>query len=155
MSTISDFASSLDTGMAQAWRPDQGGDDNPNPLIGTFLEMTSATTAFGPAWVMTVRLEDGSERSVWLIHTVLRNELARAKPKPGERIGVKYLGKQHVEGGQDYVGYRVKVDRPLGEAFDWSKLGGEPDSEPLPDPPAGAQEPVSVPEGAGDDGIPF
>lgn len=150
---MSDFASTLDAGLPQAWRPDQGGEDNPNPLIGTFVDMTSASTAYGPCWVATVRLEDGSERAVWLMHTVLRNEMARAKPKPGEKIGIKYHGKISTNGGQDYVGYRVKVDRPA-EPFDWSRLGSEPDVEDdLPAPPQ--PEPVSVPANAGDDGIPF
>jgi hypothetical protein len=153
---VNDFASSLEQGLPQAWRPDQGGEDNPNPLIGTFVEMTTATTAYGPTWVMTVRLEDGSERAVWLMHTVLRNELARARPKPGETLGIKYNGKVAVEGGQGYVSYRVKVDRPLGEAFDWSKIGADPEIEELPDAPSSEVEsPVAVPATAGEDDIPF
>ena len=130
-----DFAHSLDQGFPEAWRPDQGGENNPNPLIGVFKEMNSASTAYGPCWVMTIELEDGTERTVWLIHTVLRNELARARPEPGERIGIKYMGKQG-EGQTAYVGYRVKVDRPQGRAFDWGKLGGDPEVvDDLPDPP--------------------
>ena len=156
---MSDFASSLDQSLAQAWRPDQGGEDNPNPLIGTFVEMTSASTAYGACWVATVRLEDGSERAVWLMHTVLRNEMSKARPQSGERIGIKYHGKIDTKGGNDYVGYRVKVDRPLGsgEGIDWDRIGDAPESSPLDEPQAPAREPVTVPAGASkdDDDLPF
>jgi hypothetical protein len=133
--TSDEFASSLDEGYPQSWRPEKDDGDSPNPLIGTFVEMTSATTAYGPCWVMVVELDDKTRRSVWLIHTVLRNELSRVRPEPGERIGVKYLGKQG-EGATGYIGYRVKVDRPQGKAFDWDKMGAQPEPDPdLPDVP--------------------
>jgi len=154
---MSDFASSLDQSLPQAWRPDQGGDDNPNPLIGKYVEMASATTAYGACWVMTVQLEDGSERAVWLMHSVLKNEVAKARPKPGETLGIKYFGKISTNGGNDYVGYRVKVDRPLGtgDEFDWSKLGADPEITALDEPVTPTPEPVAVPAGTGDDDIPF
>ncbi len=156
---MSDFASSLDQSLAQSWRPDEGGEDNPNPLIGTFVGMHSATTSYGPCWVATVRLEDGSERAVWLLHTVLRNEMSRARPQSGERIGIKYHGKIATNGGNDYASYRVKVDRPLGnsQVVDWDRIGDAPETSPIDnEPPTPVRTPVTVPAGVNtDEDIPF
>ena len=156
---MSNFADTIDQEFPAAWRPDQKDSGDPNPIIGEFVEMQTANTDYGATYVMVLRLEDGSEKAVWLLHTVLKNELARVKPKPGETVGIKYLGKQKTAEGSkfdSYIGYRVKVDRPQGEAFDWAKLGAEPETEEFQtEPPETASEPVTVPVGAGDDGIPF
>ena len=38
--------------------------------------------------------------------------LKRLRPKPGETIGVRNLGKRKSATGTDYVDWRVLVDRP-------------------------------------------
>jgi hypothetical protein len=149
------FEDTIDAKFPTAWRPDQ---DEADTIIGTFVEMQSTITDYGQTFIMVLELADGSHKAVWLLHTVLKNELARAHPKPGERVGIKYLGEQKTQPGSKYksfIGYRVKVDRPQGEAFDWSKLGGEVENYGVTADPEQAPEPVAVPAGAGDDDIPF
>jgi hypothetical protein len=65
----------------------------------------------GSVWVLVLADRDGEERSPWLLHTALLNGLKRLKPKPGELIGVKNLGKRKNQNGTGYVDSRVAVDR--------------------------------------------
>jgi len=58
------------------------------------------------AWIAT----DGGERhSLWLNNAVLLNKFAELRPKPGERVGVRFLG-PHPD--KKYNCYRVVIDRP-------------------------------------------
>lgn len=158
----------LEQGFAPGWRPDDTDADGvaANPVFGTFARMEKAQTSFGPCWIMIlagVTDADGEpvktnagevtdELSVWLLHTVLVNECARAKPKPGERVGIKYLGKQKPSGGgNSFHAYRVKVDRVQEEEFDWASLdpddGFEEGRKVYDQPDANAKP--------GDDDIPY
>jgi len=141
------FTDKLDQEFAPAWRPDQDGAKN--PIVGTFLRMEQATTSYGACWLMILDV-DGDEIAVWLLHTVLKNELARAKPKPGEKVAIKYLGKKTSEGGTKYAAYRVAVDRPVEEAFNWNQVGAEDLLEE-------GSEPVAAAAAAGptEDDIPY
>ena len=137
---------------APAWRPDQ---TDPDTLIGTVVEISFASSDYEPYPLLVIRQEDGSEKAVHAFHTVLKNELLRQKPNIGERIGIKYLGEQPTKPGskfKSFIGYRVKVDRQAG-AFDWNQVGAPaPEVDPYQAP---TPETVTVPEGAGDDDIPF
>jgi hypothetical protein len=101
---------------APAWKPKPG-----DTLVGTLLRYDTGHTPFGPVRTATIRKADGERVSVWLSNTVLLNEFARLKPKPGERIGLKYLG-THRE--RRYHRFRLLVDRPDGEPS-FEPLGGE------------------------------
>lgn len=140
----------LESGNASAWRPDQG---DPDVLLGVVTEISWGTSDYAPYLIVTVRQEDGEEKAIHAFHTVLRRELERQKPNIGERIGVKYLGEQEAKNSKygKFIGYRLKVDRAAG-AFDWNQVAptDEPDPYAAPEP-----EPVTVPDGAGDDDIPF
>lgn len=143
----------LEAGLPEAWRPDKKDDDL---LIGEVVDIDVGTSDYGPYPLIVIRQDSGEEKAVHAFHTVLANELTRARPQVGERIGIKYLGEQPTKPGSKYksfIGYRVKVDRKA-TTFDWSRIGAEPDPEPLA-PAAEPEEPVEVPAGAGDDGIPF
>ena len=77
-------------------------------FAGTLRKYTSATTQYGDAIIAVVDDEtNGTPRSLWLIHEVLRREFARQKPRVGERLAVKYHGK-HAKG---YHGWSLLVDR--------------------------------------------
>lgn len=148
----SNFEDRLEAGLPAAWRPDQ--EDSPI-LIGKVVDIQQGTTDYGPYPLLVVEREDGTEVAVHGFQTVLKNELIRQRPQIGERIGIKYLGEQKTKPGskfKSFIGYRVKVDRQAGE-FDWSKIGvieEMPESEPSVE-----REPVTVPDDAGDDQIPF
>jgi hypothetical protein len=139
----------LESGLPSAWRPDK---EDPDILIGKVVSIEQGTSDYEPYPLIVIEQDDGEEKAVHGFHTVLKNELIRQKPQPGERIGIKYLGEQPTKPGskfKSFIGYRVKVDRQQAE-FDWSKVGVvEPDPEPAP------QVEVTVPAGAGEDDIPF
>src|SRR5262245_51458166 len=94
-------------GYPEAWIPSQ---DDPE-LVGEFVRLEHGQTAHGPAWIAILRAADGQERSLWLLHTVLRNEFTRQRPQQGELVVVRYLGPKQGAQGQAYESYRVVVDR--------------------------------------------
>jgi hypothetical protein len=140
----------------RAWRPD--GDD-PDVLVGKIVSVELGQTEYGPYPLVIVEDEaSGEELAVHGFHTVLKNELIRQRPKAGERIGIKYLGDIATKAGspyKSYKGWKVRVERETGTAFDWSQISGEPDPEPITTPQPHTPDPVPVPADAGDDGIPF
>ena len=93
-------------------------------IVGEFLRLEQGTTAFGPARIVVIRTKDGAERSIWLFHTVLRNEFSRVRPRVGELVAIRYLGKKQGAQGQAYEAYRVVAQRDEG-APDWDALGSE------------------------------
>src|SRR3990167_3976540 len=144
----------LEQGLPDAWRPDE---QDPDILIGEVVSVEQGTSDFGPYPLLVIKQDDGTEKALHAFQTVLRNELIRQRPQPGERIGIKYLGKQQSKPGSkygSYTGYRVKVERDAGAAFDWSKIGTEPDPDDAQYAPPVVPA-VTVPDDAGDDGVPF
>lgn len=110
----------LDADWAPAWRPEAG-----EKLVGEVTALDKRTGYGGHEYaVLTVRAEDGQEWSVHAFHSVLANELREAKPKVGERIGVKYLGQREGAGGSSYHAYRVLIDRDQ-QAFEWDESDGD------------------------------
>jgi hypothetical protein len=104
---------------AEAWRPEPG-----DRVIGTVIDVDSRTSEFGTYPIVVIETDDGNEISIHGFHTVLKNEFARRPPQPGERIGVKYLGK-NAKGG--YEAYRVVFDKVTPP--DWAAIGAEAQAE--------------------------
>lgn len=135
--------------VLESWIPEKAGDE----LIGTFVRLDKATTAFGPSWVAVLETESGDHRSVWLYHSSVMNGFKQARPTPGELVGVRYEGKKKVEnptpGKKDsYHAYRVVVDRDAVAATpNWDLLG---DGEPVAD-----AAPAAAGGGGNEDDIPF
>lgn len=112
-------------------------------VVGFFVRLEEGKTAFGPAKIVILAdAATGEERSVWLLHHVLRGEFAKLRPAVGELVLVRYLGKRTPDGGgQDYEAFRVLVDREPSPAA-WNELAAEAAGE------AGAQAPQAAPLGA-------
>jgi hypothetical protein len=102
-------------GWPEAWRPDPG-----DILIGKIDAYDVGHTAYGPVRTVLLTQDTGERVSLWLSSAVLLNLFEQHKPKPGERIGLKYLGKDEAKG---YHRYRLVVDRP--DSTDFTPLGGE------------------------------
>ncbi|MFQ5823260.1 MAG: hypothetical protein ACE5JB_04315 [bacterium] len=81
-------------------------------VIGKIAAYKKAYTSYGSAWVCQIEDEKKGLLSVWLTHTVLLDQFKRLKPKIGERVGIKCLGK-HQE--KKYWQFRVVVDREEAE----------------------------------------
>jgi hypothetical protein len=115
---MKNLRSELETwnGWPEAWRPEPG-----DILVGIIDGYDVGHTAYGPVRTVLLTQDTGGRVSVWLSSTVLLNLFEQHKPKPGERIGLKYLGKDENKG---YHRYRLVVDRP---GTDFTPLGGERD----------------------------
>ena len=61
-----------------------------------------------------IRIPEGGDRSIWLMHAVLRDKLAGLAP--GEAIYVRYEGRRTRGKGFDYHDYTVEREGP-GTAF--------------------------------------
>jgi hypothetical protein len=100
----------VEKGFPDRWDPEEPGD----MIIGELVTVDrNIKTQYGPIDVATIHDEDLDEaRSVWLARTVLQNEWEEVKPRPGERVGVAYLGHEEGdEGDPGYHRYSVRVDR--------------------------------------------
>jgi len=87
----------------------------------TLICKANYLTPFGAVRTCIVTEEATNKKvSLWLSSTVLLDQFQKQKPKPGERIGLKYLGKDEDKG---YHRYRLLVERP-DEALEFSPLGG-------------------------------
>ena len=92
------LAAQADQELPESWIPST---EEPT-IVGTFIRLEQGPTVRGLAWIVVLKTEDGRERSVWLLHTVLRNELARQRPQAGELVLIKYEGKKESSAGQPY-----------------------------------------------------
>lgn len=88
----------------RAWMPKTAGDS----LIGEVVEVTEAVSEFGSYPRVIVVDYDGQGWAFNAFHTVAKSELSKLRPRPGDQLGVVYLGKAD---GKNYAGYRVVVER--------------------------------------------
>jgi hypothetical protein len=95
-------------------------------VVGTYLRLEQGYAEYcGPVWVMVLATSDGEERSLWLLHRALINGFKRLRPKPGDLVGAKNLGKRRSQAGRAYVDWRCAIDR----AASWDDVRPE-DGEP-------------------------
>jgi hypothetical protein len=143
----------LDASFAPAWRPDV--DDQ---LVGEVVALSEHDGGFGAYPIVTLRRDGGEEVAVHCIHYVLSSELAKLRPKAGDRLAIKFLGKLAKKSGTgSYNGYRVVSDAVSG-GVNWAKYGDADDGDEetggsdLPSDGAAVQPAVAV----DDDGpLPF
>jgi len=119
-----ELAAQAERDYPESWIPSQHGPT----IVGEFVRLESGHTAFGDSKIVILKGRDDVERSIWLLHSVLRNEFARQRPKAGELVAVRHLGRKQGAGGNDYEAYRVVVKRDASEP-DWDALddGSAPD----------------------------
>lgn len=146
----------LESGLPEAWRPDK---EDPDTLIGEVVAIEVGQSEYGKYPIIVLRGQSGKEKAIHGFHSVLQNELLKKRPQIGERVGFKFLGEIAGQGGRSYKGYRVEVERNGGSTFDWNAIGGAPDEDSMGrviyDEVQAQPEPVTVPDGAGEDDIPF
>jgi hypothetical protein len=91
----------------ESWIPTEG-----EPAIaGEYVRLDHGYNSYGPQDIVVLRTEDGRERGVWLVHLVLREQINRLEPKPGELLCVRWKGKREGASGNEYDHYRVAIDR--------------------------------------------
>lgn len=101
-----------------AWKPAPG-----DKIIGTVLELDTLESKFSGSYpLVVIETDDGEGNAIHAFHTVLRSELARKRPAIGDRLGIKYFGRDE-DGG--YEMYRVILDRKEPDAraaVDWDDV---------------------------------
>lgn len=106
----------------EAWRPSVG-----DILVGEVMRWSSGYTDYGEYPICIVRADaTGEEVGVWLLHTVLRDEMAKKKPRPGEKIGIKRLP----DASKGYKRYAVRVDRDEPEIPNFERFAEPGDVAP-------------------------
>lgn len=112
---MSNLQDQLDADYAEAWKPKPG-----ESIVGVVVDVTEREGSYGAYPIVTLRTESGEERALHAFHEVLAGELAKLAPKPGDELGVKYLGK-HPERG--YHRYRARRSGTTAEVS-WAKYAG-------------------------------
>lgn len=121
------LAEKVEQGYPESWRPEAG-----DTFVGVFQRLESGHTSYGPAWIAVLAdVQSGEERSIWLLHTALRNQFKRHAPAPGELVAVKYEGKATSGSGQKYDNWTVRVDRSDKPA-NWAQVPGDNEDSPAP-----------------------
>jgi hypothetical protein len=107
------------------WRPNPG-----DRLIGRVVELDTASSAYGDYPLVVVESdEDNTEYAIHAFRTVLKSELAKRKPKVGDRLAIRYDGKLP---GKSYEGYKVAVEYAEPERAaepDWDRMSMEAAAE--------------------------
>ena len=109
-----DIHQQLDAEFAEPWKPKTG-----DKVIGVITDVTTRDGGYGEYLIVSLKT-GGGEVAVHAFHEVLRAELARIAPKPGDEIGIRYLGKHPEKGYHSY-----KVARAGTGAFDWGRFSDQ------------------------------
>lgn len=117
----------------EGWRPEPG-----DEVFGNVVSVDQRESDYGDDYpYIEIETEDGNIVGVHGFHTVLKRELARLQPKPGDTLGIKYKGK--VTGKRtdakgkpvEFEAYRVVHESAQSEAPapDWDSMGAAADGE--------------------------
>lgn len=118
MTELEEMDLALDQDYPETVRLD---DDNPK-VMGEFVRVDFGPSEYGQVPIVVLSRE-GKEYGLWLFHAVLRNQFAKVKPKVGEMVGAKYLGKKKGASGREYSNYIVKrIPKAGAEVFDWGSI---------------------------------
>lgn len=122
-----------EAGYPESWVPENKGDQ----IAGKFLRVERGMTGFGPAPIVVLEMEDGTERSVWLLSETLRSGFGRIRPASGDNIAVLYLGKQKVKNqapgrASEYHNFRVVSDKTTTESS-WDSILGPAETYSAPE----------------------
>jgi hypothetical protein len=102
----------------EPWKAEPG-----DVIEGTVVAVEQREGDYGPYPWLDIDADDGRQLGFAAWDTVARNEIVKLQPKPGDRIGIRCLGK--VKGAtRSYNGWKVvveKPDQPAG-AVDWSRM---------------------------------
>ena len=132
--TTSDLRTALaaDNGsLPERWNPD---DVLGMTLIGTLLRYEMIVTDFGEAQVAVIEdADDGTEWGVALFRSVLKKRFETLNPRPGDTIGLKYVGltEPRNKGANAYHNYVLRVVR--GEATTQASEAANPTEVQPPD----------------------
>ena len=114
MSMTDDLRSRLaedDGSLPERWNPD----DTPGTtLVGTLLRFETIATSMGEGTIAVI--EDDDDGTLWgvaLFRTVLKKRFETLEPKPGDTVGIKYVGfvEPRNKDARGYHNYVMRVVR--------------------------------------------
>lgn len=94
---------------AEAWRPQAG-----EELLGEVAAVSEreGDGDRGPYPILTVREPDGTLTAFHAFHSVAKSQIEEQGPRPGDKIGVRYMGQEESKSsGRSYHNYRMVLDR--------------------------------------------
>lgn len=123
-----------DEPLPESWQPKNPGDE----LVGKFVRLDKGVTSYGDCWIVVLESlkQPGQLASVWLLHTALKSQFAKAKPKPDQLVLIRYEGKRKPKsGGAEYHDWKVLTEGGGQHGgFSWDEFAGaEPSVDPEPD----------------------
>ncbi|SRR6266550_2255503 len=137
MSNIDELRQSVavdDGSLPARWNAD---DEPGATLLGTLLRFETIVTEFGEAPVAII--EDADDGTVWgvaLFRSVLKKRFDTLAPRPGDLIGLKYVGlaEPRNKDGRPYHNYVMKVIRNAAAVvpLDAPRAATEPEDDELP-----------------------
>lgn len=104
-----------------SWAPREG-----ESIQGRVVRYSVAPTRFGRCHVVTLDTPKG-RLAVWLSSAALLGQFRELVPRPGEQVGILYVG-LHPE--KKYKLWKVLVARDDQQVPDFSELGGEQEELP-------------------------
>lgn len=105
---VADLLDSIDESGATPWKPQNAGEGVQGKVTGTSTVSSEYTSE--PIPVVEVVDGNGEAWSIRGYASVLRNEINKANPQPGDTFAVKYFGKKETKNGQgSYHHYMVAI----------------------------------------------
>ena len=102
---------SFDGTFPQSWRPEVG-----DIIVGQVTGFSTGPAGeYGPRPIIIMQDETTEETvSVWLLSQILIGAVQDARPRVGDRIGIKRLADRTGASGRTYKNWLVRVDRKDG-----------------------------------------
>ena len=130
--TMNDMRNALaedDGSLPERWNPD---DEPGTTLIGIYQRTETIFTKLGEAQLAVIEdVDDGTVYGVLLGRSVLKKRFETLAPRPGDTIGLKYIGLVTPKGkdAQPYHNYVMRVMRGAAPAAAAAQTGGPVDDD--------------------------
>lgn len=114
-----DLLDGLTEDNAVAWKPADDDFDGPDAIQGKVTERYEVENDYGDDMIPVIVVDTGEtdsegkpvEWSVRGYHSILKGEIEKKNPQPGDRVGIKYFGKREskVKGHKPMEVYKMNV----------------------------------------------
>jgi hypothetical protein len=91
-------------------------------FTGVFQRLEKGSTRYGDRYIAILEDSNAVEHSLWLTHTALASQFDAKRPKAGELCTIYRGGKKISGGGNEYVNWRLEIDREVDSEPDWGSV---------------------------------
>lgn len=92
----------------QPWEPQPG-----DSLVGVIVGIKPASGRYGAGHMLMVQTTDGLQRTLWLTR-YLRDQIDGFNARPGDLLGIRFLGRSASKSGNPYNRYEVVSQKAGG-----------------------------------------